>query len=290
MNLRLFISLLGVLLLCLGTAWASEPKESKDSTEATDGKEDKEGKEGKKAEKLPAIFLEGYIPIQLRPISVLVAYPNGGQGRGTISMFLIVRGQKNVAAFCRYLPRVHAAITLTIDRTPVPVVNGRYQLKDTQRRLLEAINQFLPKPLVIKLHLLPVARIIGKGAVDLELPGTNENCMSILEIPTDVLAMLEAEKSNSAKHSVSKPAKRIKKAKNSVTLTLKPTSRKSRRKYILPSVTVEAQKTDLPAKETSEPGKCKQLNELWSEGYHQVSGRNTGWDRHSRLMTTTMMF
>jgi hypothetical protein len=70
-NLRLFISLFGILLLCLGTAWAQESKDSKDSTEATDGKEgkeskeEKEGEEGKKAEKLPAIFLEGYIPIQL---------------------------------------------------------------------------------------------------------------------------------------------------------------------------------------------------------------------------------
>ena len=183
-------------------------------------------------------------------------------------MFVIVRGQKNVKAFCRYLPRVHAAITLTVDRNLVPVVNGKYQLKDTQRRFLEAINQFLPKPLVIKLHLLPVARIIGKGAVDLELPGTNENCMSILEIPADVLEMLEAENKR-----INKSASRATKAKKSVSLTLKPASRKSRRKYIPPSVTVEAKKSDIPAEKTPDPGKCKKLNELWSEGFHKVSGR-----------------
>ncbi len=257
-NLRFFIPLVGVLLLFFGTAWAQETKEAE---------------EGKEAKSVPSISLEGYLPIQLRPITVLVKSPDGRLGRGTISMFLIVRGKNNVAVFCRYLPRVREAITLTVDRSPVPVVNGRYQLKNTQGLLHKAINQVLPRPLVVKLHLLPVPRMIGKGAVDLELPGTSENCMSIQEIPADVLAMLKAENQKIHKPTIAQSASRTTKAKKSVTLNLEPISRPPRSKYTPPSVTVQARKSDIQMEETPGPRKCKKLNELWSPGFHQASGR-----------------
>jgi len=66
-NLRYFLSLLAILSLCLGTAWASESKNSKETTEAEDGKESKEskeGKEGKEAEKVPAISRSNSGPLR----------------------------------------------------------------------------------------------------------------------------------------------------------------------------------------------------------------------------------
>ncbi len=190
---------------------------------------------------------------------------DGQLRRGTISMFFIVRGQKNVATFCRYLPRVRAAITLSVDRKPVLMVNGRYQLMEARNRLHQAINRFLRSPLVVKLHLLPVPRLIGQGAVDLELPGTDENCMSIREIPEDVLAMPEAEAKRDNITTLGKPASGSTKEKNSKTRHREPAYRTDRFRLSPPSATSEAQ--------TPEPGKCKQLNELWSAGFHQVSGR-----------------
>lgn len=261
MKLRFFISLVGILLLCQGSALAQESKEPK------------EGEESKKAEIKPSISLEGYIPIQLKPLTLPVMSPDGGLAQGTISMFVIVRGQRNVTAFCRYLPRVREAITLTVDRIPVPVVKGKYQLKDTGERLHKAINRFLPSPLVVKLHLLAGPRIVGKGAIDLELPGTDENCMSIKEIPAEVLAMVKAQNAESKSVSVSRFTPRRKQSRKSVTRNLEPVSRQPRPRYTPPSVTVKARKSDALTEETPDPGKCKKMNELWSAGFHQIAGR-----------------
>ena len=137
----------------------------------------------------------------------------------------------------------------------------------------KAINQFLPSPLVVKLHLLPVPWMNGKGAIDLELPGTTENCMRIQEIPDQVLAMLEAEKNKNYKTAISKPAPRTRKARKPVTINLAPVSRRDHPKYTPPSVTVQARKSDILKEETSDSGKCKNLKELWSPSYHQISNR-----------------
>ena len=86
-------------------------------------------------------------------------------------MFLVVRGQKNVEIFCRYMPRVREAITLTVDQTPIPILGQKYQLKKIGTLLHRAINEILPKPLIFRLHLLANGWPMGKDAVDFELPG-----------------------------------------------------------------------------------------------------------------------
>jgi len=197
---------------------------------------------------------------------VPVATPGGGLGRGMISMFVIVRGQKNVATFCRYLPRVREALTLTVDRNPVPVVQNKYQLKDVTKRLHQAINRVLPSPLVVKLHLLPTGWPIGKGAVDLELPGTNEQCMAIRELPAAVLAMLAAQNKNRQTAGKAEPAPRIAHTPN-------PASRLARPSYMPPSVTVKERKSDIQTEEAPNSASCRKLNEIWSPGFHLVSGR-----------------
>jgi hypothetical protein len=230
-----------------------------------------ESKESKESKIAPPVFLEGYIPVQIRPFSVPLAFPGGGLGLGTVTMFVIVRGQKNVTTFCRYMPRVREALALTVDRSPVPIAQNKFQLKDISKRLHQAINRVLPSPLIVKLHLLPTGWPIGKGAVDLELPGTDSFCMAIQELPTEVLAMLEAENNNSPGYAATAP--RLDQSRRSVPSTPRPASRPVRPSYMPPSVMVKARKTDIPADEPLDPANCRNLNEIWSAGYHQVSGR-----------------
>ena len=149
--------------------------------------------------------IRGYIPIQLPSFSVPVVAPDGWLGRGTISMFLVVRGQTNVETFCRYMPRVREAITLTVDQTPIPILKKKYQLEKIGTLLHQAINQNLPKPLVIRLHLLAIGWPMGMDAVDLELPGTDSKCMALKEIPEKVLALFRGEDPEAKTSSVPDP-------------------------------------------------------------------------------------
>ncbi|NQV82693.1 MAG: hypothetical protein HQ494_02630 [Rhodospirillales bacterium] len=258
MLFRLFISLVSIFLLSFGPTLAQESKEAQ---------------EPKKTKAAPSISLEGYIPVQLRPFSVPVALPDGGLGRGTITMFVVVRGQKDVATFCHYLPRVREVLTLTADNTPVPIVQNQYQLQDIGERLHQSINRILPSPLIVNLHLLPVGWAIGKGAVDLELRGTNTTCMALQEIPADVLAMLEANKKVGKSHTIKKPARSHARSKKIEIPIPQPASRPDRPKYALPSVTVQARKSDIQIEDTYDPANCRNLKKIWPAGFHQVSGR-----------------
>ena len=258
---RYFIFLAGALLLAAGGVGAKEADKEKESGAS------------KEAKAKPPISLEGYIPVQLRPFSVPVRSLDGGLGRGSITMFLTVRGKKNVESFCRYLPRVREAITLTVDRSPIPVEESGYRLDAIGRQLHQSINRTLPEPLVVKLHVLPVPWPIGKGAVDLELPGTGPHCMAIQELPEDVLKMLKAQNNKEKKLSTYRPKSQPDIPATSIPALPKPVSRPARPSYLPPSVMVQAKKTDLPVGETSTSGNCQNLKDLWRPGYHQVSGR-----------------
>jgi hypothetical protein len=263
-HFRLLILLVGFFLLSFGPVGAQEHKQSKET---------KETQEKEKTRVAAPISLEGYIPVQVRPFSVPVASPDGGLGRGTITMFVVVRGQKNVAAFCRYLPRVREAMTLIADRTPVPIAQNKYQLRDIGIRLHQTINRILPSPLIVKLHLLPVGWAIGKGAVDLELRGTNSNCMALQELPAEIVAMVEAEEIGGESYTTRKPARRPEQSPELQAPVPQLAPRQPRRSYPLPSVMVQAQKSDVETEKSLDPAQCRNLKSIWPAGFHQISGR-----------------
>ena len=236
--------------------------------------------------------LRGYIPIQLPSVSVPVVTRDGWLARGTISMFMVVRGQKNVETFCRYRPRVREAITVTVDKDPIPILKKKFQFENIGTLLHQAINEILPKPLVIRLHLLPIARLVGQGGVNLELPGTGSKCMALKKLPEEVLAMFEGENPEAKTFSVpdpepkpraepraeprpelSKPAVRI------IPQLLPPRSVPSRSA----STPSKTSKIDVPAweskamgKKFQDPEKCQNLSKVWASGFHKAGGR-TYW-------------
>ncbi len=227
--------------------------------------------------------IRGYIPIQLPSFSVPVVSPDGWLGRGTISMFLVVRGQKNVETFCRYMPRVREAITLTVDKTPIPILGRKFQLKKIGILLHQAINRNLPKPLVIRLHLLAIGWPMGKDTVDLELPGTDSTCMALKEIPEQVLALFRGEDPEAKTSSVPDPEgepepradPRPDLPSSEVRIILRPLSPPGSA-----SPPSETSKIDVPAwkpnargQKFQDPENCRNLSEVWAPGFHKAGGR-----------------
>ncbi len=223
----------------------------------------------------PTSMVRGYVPVQLESFSVPTIIGNNLPGRGPITLFLVVRGQWNVTRLCRYLPRVHEAITLTVDQNPVPVVGETYQLDDIGQRLHRAINNALPAPLVIRLHLFPVAREVGHKAVYLELPGTNENCMSLREMPADTMIMLKGENPIAKTFRIPDPKGPPQPAEGPSTASAKPVGRA----VAEPPIIVQ-RATPQPAPEPrSEPNGCVKLGDVWKDSFHKVSGAKYWLDR-----------
>jgi len=229
--------------------------------------------------------IRGYIPVQLPSFSVPVLLRGGWLGRGTISMFLVVRGQKRVETFCRYMPRVREAITLTVDQNPIPITNRKYQLGKIGSLLHQAINKALPKPLVIRLHLLPIVRPMGKDAVVLELPGTDSTCMALKEIPEEVLAKFrgddpeaktsslpdpEAEPEPRAETKPALPASEVRIVPKILSPRPVPAETKASK------IDVPAWKTNAQGQKFQDPSQCLNLMEVWAPGYHKAGGR-TYW-------------
>ena len=235
------------------------------------------GVSAEKHEPEPVRF-EGYIPVQLRSFSVPLISGDGWLGRGQITMFLVVRGQDNVTKLCRYLPRVREAITITVDRNPIPIVGKKYQFGEIGARLHQAINLALPDPLIVKLYLFPGARRVGAKAEKLVLPGTDENnCLGLKDMPSDARALLAGKDAEAKTFTVSDPkALGARKAKP---VPPPPSPSKPRRITPPPSLIVQARKTDMPEKKAPDPKACRKLDKVWSPSIHKVSGTQYWLDR-----------
>lgn len=222
--------------------------------------------------------IEGYIPVQLRSFTVPLVAGDGSYGRGPITMFLVVRGQDNVTKLCRYLPRVREAITITVDRNPISIVGKKYQFDEIGARLHRAINQALPDPLIVKLHLFPGARRVGAKAEKLVLPGTDENnCLGLKDMPSDAQALLAGKDAEAKTFTVSDPKTfGVRKAKPAPP---PPPPSKSRRIATPPSIVVQARKIDMPVKKAPDPNACRKLDKVWSPSFHKVSGTQYWLDR-----------
>ena len=240
--IKFFLSVLGLLFLPLPADGAEKPVD-------------------------PSREIQGYIPVQLPTFAIPTISGNGWLGRGPMTMFLVVRGEREVSRLCRYMPRIHEAITLTVDQTPVPIIGDKYQLDEVGAQLHKAINRALPEPLVIRLHLFPVVRVMGKNAEVLELPGTDESCMGLKGMPPDMALMLR-EKTPEAKTflaSVSKGQPESRPAPSRVS------SGPPRGAVAEPSIIVKRVKAETPQKPAN-PRKCKKIKEVWSSGFHKISG------------------
>lgn len=218
--------------------------------------------------------IRGYIPVQLRSFSIPIVSSAGGRAQGPISLFLVVRGEKNVTTLCHNLPRIREAIALTVDQNPVLVIGGKYQLDEVGVRLHRAINRALPSPMVIHLHLLPVARLLGEGAVNLKLPGSNKDCIGIQELPLNVAAMLSGENPVARTFTVPDPETL---AKPETKLKAGPKSR--RRQDAAPAVIAQTLKPEAPVQKTPDPDACNGLADVWKASYHTVSGTRYWLDR-----------
>ena len=218
--------------------------------------------------------VRGYIPVQLRSFSVPVVSSAGVRAQGPITLFLVVRGEKNFATLCYNLPRVHEAIALTVDQNPVPVVRGKYQLDKIGVLMHQAINRALPNPLVIKLHLLPVARHLGEAAVNLKLRGSNKDCMGIQELPLEVSAMLSGANPVARTFTVPDPEALWKPKPKP-----KAEPKSQRRSDTAPAVIVKTSKSKEPVQKPPEPKACHGLAKVWKAGFHTISGTRYWLDR-----------
>ena len=218
--------------------------------------------------------VQGTILVQLRSFSVPIVNSAGGRAQGPISLFLAVRGEKNFATLCYNLPRIREAIALTVDQSPILVIEGKYQLDEIGVRLHREINRALPSPLVINLHLLPIARPLGEGAVNLGLRGSNKNCMGIQKLPLDVAAMLRGETPVAKTFTVPDPEAP---PKPEAKPKAKPKSQ--RRQDTAPTVIVQTLKSETPVQKTPDPDACQGLADVWKASYHTVSGTRYWLDR-----------
>ncbi len=214
----------------------------------------------------PPQEIQGFIPVQLRTFSIPTLSGNGWLGRGPLTMVLVVRGERGVSRLCRYMPRVLEAITLTVDQNPVPIINDKYQLDEIGAPLHKAINRALPKPLVIRLHLFPVVRKVGKNAEVLVLRGTDENCMGLKEMPPDLALMLRAK--NPEAKTFQAPAS--KDQPESRPAPIRVSSQPPPGAVAEPSFIVRMVKAETPQILT-DPKKCKKIKEVWSSGFHKIS-------------------
>ncbi len=235
------------------------------------------GAYAEKHDQEPARF-EGYIPVQLRSFSIPLIAGDGWLGRGQITMFLVVRGQDNVAKLCRYLPRVREAVTVAVDQSPIPMVGKKYQFDEIGARLHRAINKALPNPFIIKLHLFQGVREVGAKAKNLVLPGTEKNnCLGLKDLPADAQALLAGQDPGAQTFTVPDPeALGERKAKPAPP---PPPPSKPRRNATPPSLIVQAQKTDMPEKKAPDPKACRKLDKVWSPSLHKVSGTQYWLDR-----------
>lgn len=239
--IKFFLSVLGLLFLPLPADGAEKPVD-------------------------PPQEIRGDIPVQLRTFSIPTITGNDWLGRGPMTMFLVVRGERNVSKFCRYMPRVYEAITLTVDQYPIPIISDKYQLDEIRAQLHKAINNALPKPLVTRLHLFPVARMMGKNAEVLKLPGTDENCMGLKGMPPDLALMLREK--NPEPRAFQAPVS--KGPPESRPVPARVSSQPPRGAVAEPSIIIVKVKTETPQKPT-DPKKCKKISEVWSSGFYKIS-------------------
>ncbi|MCH7865963.1 MAG: hypothetical protein IIC56_12205, partial [Proteobacteria bacterium] len=218
--------------------------------------------------------VRGTILVQLRSFSVPVVNSAGGRAQGPISLFLVVRGEKNFTTICHNLPRIREAIALTVDQSPILVIEGKYQLDEIGVRLYREINRALPSPMVINLHLLPMARRLGEGAVNLELRGSNKDCMGIQKLPLDVATMLRAENPVARTFTVAEPEAA---PKPEAKPRAKPKSK--RRRDTAPAVIAPTLKSETPIQKTPNPDACQGLADVWKASSHTVSGTRYWLDR-----------
>jgi len=219
--------------------------------------------------------VRGYISVQLQSFSIPTVGADGGIGHGPMTIFLVVRGQQNVESLCQYLPRVREAITITVDQSPVPVMGKKYKLQEIGERLLQRINRALPKPIVFRLHMFPLARKMGKGADILDLPGTNERCMSIREMPKDTIAMLRGEKPIGKTFTVSDPEAPPK----LIAKTWVPKQKQSKARTNEPAKAVTKTVPQVSENTKIEFKDCKKIDKIWTEGFHNISGAKYWVDR-----------
>jgi len=242
--LRILLAALGVVvLLASGADAQTKPKE-------------------------PRSEVKGYIPVQLRSFTIPTMAGDGRMGRGPITMFLVVRGEANVTVLCRYLPRIREAITLTVDQSPVPVTGEKYQLDEIGGRLHRAINRALPAPLVIRLHLVPTVRQLGEGGRVLDLPGTDDQCMSIEELPRDVTAMLSGTDAIAKTFVVAEPETRA--AGDAGAAASRPVRARPRKPVPNggPAIVVQMLESGRAAERG---GPCRNLGDVWTGSFHSVS-------------------
>ncbi len=222
---------------------------------------------GASAQEQEKAEVRGYIPIQLRSFSVPLVDNSGGRSQGPISLFLVVRGERNFVTLCHNLPRIREAIALTVDQSPILVLRGKYQLDEIGARLHRVINRALPSPMVVRLHLLPVARHLGENAVNLKLRGSSENCMGIQELPLDVAAMLSGENPVAKTFTVPDPE-----ALSKPETDPKAEPEFQRRQDTAPAVIVKSPKSEAPVQKKPNPNACHGLADVWKASYHTVSG------------------
>ncbi|NQU60317.1 MAG: hypothetical protein HQ512_04240 [Rhodospirillales bacterium] len=187
-----------------------------------------------------------------------------------MTIFLVVRGQNNVESLCQYLPRVHEAITITFDQSPIPVIGKKYQFQEIGEHLLQRINRALPKPIVLRLHLFPLARNLGKGAKILELPGTDKECMSIRELPNDIVAMLKGENPIGKTFGTQDPEALPKAKPREKPKAWVPRERQPQARAVEPAAIVQNTAPSVLVNKKQEDIACKKVEKIWSESFHKV--------------------
>ena len=229
------------------------------------------------------IIIKGDITIQLESFLFPIIAEGGFRTHTPMTLFLIVDGQKSAETLCRYVARVREAVSILVDQNPIVVSNNKYQLGDINSRLRQAVNKSLPIPLVIRLHLFPLPRKMGQGAEILKLGGSPSNCKGLKKLPDEVQALVSGDGQEAKTFTIPNPKDNPKKWKKSsfgsASLAPPEASNFGKAPPAIPTGAIPVRQSDIKAEAAPEPGSCQQLSEVWSQGFHEVSGRRYWLDQ-----------
>jgi len=227
--------------------------------------------------------INGEITVQLDSFLFPIFAKGGWLTQTPMTVFMKVSDQSDVKALCRFVPRVREAITITVDQNPIVVSENKYQLGDLESRLQQVVNKALKRPLVNRLFVYPLPREMGEGAGILDLPGNKTNCKGLKKLPAVVEALVTGEGSGAKTFTIPSPKDDPKKWRKSAfgsAVLAKPEP--SDHDYIpvpIPTEDIPVRPPIVIGKAAPDPGNCQNLSDVWSPGFHKVSGRPYWLDR-----------
>lgn len=129
----------------------------------------------------------GGIVVQFRETSVPTVALSGKRNTGFITLYLKFSNVESIRKLCDSMPKIREVLLIGLEKKPVPVLKGKYDLQGIPARIKSLLDKAFPKNGIQKLYAIQGTFRAGKGAIKLDISKVRRVCTPLEKIPPFVL-------------------------------------------------------------------------------------------------------